>query len=163
MKTLLLLRHAKSSWGDPSLADADRPLKKRGRKAAPRVGALMRERKLHPDLVLCSPARRARDTLELVMEKAKLRAEPVFDERLYAASSGELLEAIRGLEEDTDEVLIVGHNPGLEELLALLTGAAEAMPTAALALVELEVDGWADVGEGSGRLEWLALPRELED
>jgi phosphohistidine phosphatase len=163
MKSLLLLRHAKSSWKDASLPDFDRPLKKRGRKAAPLVGKLMRERKLRPDLVFCSPARRTRDTLELVLEKAKLDAEPVFDKRLYAASASELLQVLAEVGEDVDEVLLVGHNPGLEDLLEILTGEAPAVPTATLSRVALDIESWRDAREGSGRLEWIVHPGQLEE
>jgi len=162
MKSLLLLRHAKSSWKDSSLPDIERPLKKRGKKTSPAVGKLMRERELAPDLVLCSPARRTRDTLELVLKKAKLEAEPVFDDRLYAASASELLAVLAQVEDGVDQVLLVGHNPGLEDLLELLTGERETLPTAALARVALDLPGWSEVGEGKGRLEWVVRPRELE-
>src|SRR5215210_125891 len=120
MKTLLLLRHAKSSWSDPMLRDFDRPLNERGLKAAPLVGRFMRKRKIQPGLVLGSPAERARQTAALVAEAAQLTAAQRFDERIYEASAIRLLEIISQIEETVDEAMLVGHNPGLEELLMVL-------------------------------------------
>jgi phosphohistidine phosphatase len=163
MKRLLLLRHAKSSWGDPALADFERPLNERGLRAAPLVGRFMREQKLRPDLVLSSPAERARETARLVAEAAGLAAPLRFDERIYEATAARLLEVVSQAEEGAQELLLVGHNPGLEDLLALLTGEARRMPTAALARILLNVEKWSKVREGSGRLEWHVKPKELEE
>lgn len=161
MKRLFLLRHAKSSWGDPSLADFDRPLNERGLRAAPLVGRLMRERKVRPDLVLCSPAERARQTAALVTGAAGLKAPLRYDERIYDATKAQLLAVIRDAGDDVRELLLVGHNPGLEELLELLTGEARRMPTAALASVRLDADDWAALAPRAARLEWHVRPKEL--
>ena len=162
MKTLLLLRHAKSSWKDTGLDDFDRPLNGRGQKAAPQMGKFLRKQKVQPELVLSSPAERARQTTALVMEAARLAAPLRYDERIYEASARQLLEVVSQIEEDAQVVLLVGHNPGLEQLLELLTGAREAMPTAALAQISLDVDKWSKVREQSGRLERLVKPKELD-
>jgi len=162
MKTLYLLRHAKSSWDDQSLKDFDRPLNARGLKAAPKVGAYMRKEKTRLDLVLSSPAVRAKQTTGLVCEAAGLASAVKFDERIYEATARRLFEIVAGLEDNLSSVLMVGHNPGFEELLAALTGESERMPTAALALIELDLKSWSDVSPGSGGLKWLVRPKELK-
>src|SRR5215813_3222366 len=152
MKTLYLLRHAKSSWDDPGLKDFDRPLNERGLKAAPKVGAYMRKEKIHPDLVLSSPALRARQTTTLVCEAAGLSSVVNFDERIYEASAPRLFEIVSQFEARLSAVMMVGHNPGFEELLAALTGDARRLPTAALACIEFDIEQWSDVAAGEGRL-----------
>lgn len=163
MKKLLLLRHAKSSWADAALADFDRPLNERGLHAAPRVGRLMRERKLRPDLVICSPAERARQTASLVLNAAGLDAPLRFDERIYDATSARLAEIVSQIEDTAGEALLIGHNPGFEELLERLTGEARNMATATLALITLDIEKWSKLRDGSGRLEWIVKPKELSE
>jgi phosphohistidine phosphatase len=162
MKRLLLLRHAKSSWSDPGIADFDRPLNERGLRAAPLMGRYMRDRGLRPDLILCSPAERARQTAALLVEAAGLSAPLRYDERIYEATAARLAEVVSQADEGAGELLLVGHNPGMEELLELLTGETRRMPTAALACVELDTDKWAKLAPRSGRLEWQVRPKELE-
>lgn len=161
MKTLLLLRHAKSSWSDASLTDFERPLNERGRQAAPLIGQFMRAQRLDPPLILCSPAQRARETIALVRAEASLTAEPRFDKRIYEASLQTLLAIVSALDETADAALLVGHNPGFEELLASLTGAAERMPTAALARIALSTERWTDARARTGQLVQLTRPKEL--
>lgn len=163
MKTLYLLRHAKSSWNEPGLQDFDRPLNERGRAAAPLVGRLIGERKLRVDLLVSSPAARARQTAALVRDAAGLSAELLFDERIYEADVAALLAVVTQAPESADALLLVGHNPGMEGLLTFLTGEARSMPTAALACIKLDVEKWAEVGAGAGRLEWLVRPKELAE
>jgi len=164
MKRLLLLRHAKSSWESAGLADFDRPLNGRGLRDAPRVGVYLRGQKLRPDLILSSPAERARETAALVVEAARLHTSRLrYDERIYEADAARLVEVVSQIEEDAGEVLLVGHNPGMEELLTLLTGETRRMTTAALALVALDVEKWSKVRESAGRLEWHVRPKELAD
>jgi len=162
MKTLLLLRHAKSSWKESDVKDFDRPLNQRGLKAAPTIGRLLRKRKLEPDLVLSSPAERARQTTQLVLDAAGLKTELRYDERIYEASAGRLLEIISQLDDEADVVMMVGHNPGFEELLEALTGEAHSLSTAALASVELDIEKWDKVRPGVNRLAWLVKPKELK-
>ena len=163
MKTLYLLRHAKSSWKDPGQQDFDRPLDGRGREAAPLVGRLIRRRKLRVDLLLSSPAERARQTAALVKESAGLSAGLLYDERIYEADAARLLEVVTQSAEPADALMLVGHNPGMEELLTFLTGEERRMPTAALACVALDVEKWAKVRARAGRLEWLVRPKELDE
>jgi phosphohistidine phosphatase len=163
LKTLFLLRHAKSSWADEDLADIERPLKERGRKAAATIGRFLRKERVNPDLVLSSCAVRARETIDIVLKAAKLRTEIRYDERIYEASPLRLLEVILQIDSDRKSVLLVGHNPGMEELLQLLTGNVEHMPTAALAKIALKTSKWSGVGARKGTLEWFVKPKELQD
>jgi phosphohistidine phosphatase len=162
MKTLLVLRHAKSSWRETELADHDRPLNKRGKRDAPRMGELLRAEGLLPDLILTSSAKRALTTAELVAEASGYDGEIQESRDLYAAGPDEFIEALCALPNGFNSVLVVGHNPGLEELLEVLTEEAPAMPTAALAQVDLDIDDWAALDEEvRGRLVNLWLPRML--
>jgi phosphohistidine phosphatase len=162
MKTLLLLRHAKSSWKDTSVRDFDRPLNQRGLKAAPAIGRLMRKRKLQPELVLSSPAERARQTTQLVLEAAGLKTEVRYDERIYEASAARLFEIVSQLDDEAEVVMMVGHNPGFEELLEALTGTGRSLSTAALACIELDIERWSKVRAGENQLAWLVRPKELK-
>lgn len=161
MKTLMLLRHAKSDWDDPSLRDFDRPLATRGKRDAPRVGKALRKRGSLPDLIISSPAARAKATIAAVMKAAKLDGEPQFDEAIYGASSAELMKLIRRLPDGSSCALLAGHNPGFEDLLKRLTGSPERMPTAALACIEFQIDHWKAVEDGKGQLAWLVTPKQL--
>jgi phosphohistidine phosphatase len=161
MKKLLLLRHAKSSWEDTTLPDFERPLNERGRRAAPLIGEFMRERQLRPELVICSPAKRTRETIALVLAASRLETETRYDERIYEATLPRLLEVVSQIADDRTEVLLVGHNPGFENLLERLTGESERMPTAALARITLDADKWTEAAAKGGRLEWLVTAKEL--
>lgn len=163
MKTLFLLRHAKSSWADAGQPDFARPLNERGQKAAPLVGRFMRRENLLPDLVLSSPATRARETITLVAAAGKFSCEVRYDERIYEASLARLLEIVMQLEEGAGAVLLVGHNPGMEELVLHLTGEQQHMPTAALACITLNIEKWSKARAGNGHLERLIRPKELTD
>ena len=158
MKTLYLLRHAKSSWKDDSLRDFDRPLKGRGRDAAEEMGKVVGGEKLNSLLVISSPAARARETTGIVLQSAGLKLEPRFDERIYEADVRTLLEVIASIPDETTTAMLVGHNPGFENLLAYLTGDVRHMPTCALAKIEL--NSWSDVSESSGTLESFVTPKE---
>lgn len=162
MKTLLLLRHAKSSWDDTSLRDFDRPLADRGKRDAPRIGKALGKRGPLPDLIISSPAARAKATIDAVIKAAKLDLQARFDEAIYGASSAELKKVIARLPDGSSCGMLVGHNPGFEDLLARLTGSHERMPTAALACIELDIDHWREVDDGKGRLVWLLTPKHLD-
>ena len=162
MKLLSILRHAKSSWSDSSLDDHARPLNKRGLRDAPRMGALLREQGLVPETILSSTARRARDTAFAVAEAAGFPDEVRFTRSLYGADPDTWLEALRELPDTAGHALVVGHNPGLEELVALLVGESHVLPTAALAVVELPIERWRAVDPGlPGSLRALWRPRDL--
>ncbi len=142
MKTLLLMRHAKSSWKDESLDDHDRPLNKRGKRDAPRMGELLRDRQLVPDYVLCSSARRARKTAECVAFAAGVRGETRITSELYMASPAKILEILAQTSESFNSVLLIAHNPSLEELFERLIGQSRAFSTAAIAHLHLEIESW---------------------
>jgi len=160
MKTLLVLRHAKSSWDHPHLSDFDRPLNGRGKKAAPFMGSLMAEKGLVPEVIVSSPANRARTTAEKAAEAGGFDASVEFDERIYGAGTNGLLYVIAGFDNAAETAMIVGHNPGFEILVSVLTGEHRRMPTAALAVIDLDIDRWSDAGSGSGELRRLFIPRE---
>lgn len=169
MLTLSILRHAKSSWGDATLADFDRPLNERGRDAAPRMGALMRREGLRPDHILCSPAVRTRQTLDLIRGEPDALPAGDFDDRLYHATPTTMLRVMREVADTCRHVLLVGHNPGLQQLSVWLiaTGSAskrrelaEKLPTGALVVVTFEADRWRDIQPGTGHLRLFARPRD---
>ena len=163
MKTLLLLRHAKSDWDDPSLRDFDRPLAARGKRDAPRIGKALRKRGPLPDLIVSSPAARAKATIKAVSKAAGLDLEIQFDETVYGASCPELMKLIRRLPDRRSCALLVGHNPGFEDLVGRLSGSHERMPTAALACLQFQTDHWEDVNDGEGKLGWLLTPKHLDE
>ena len=161
MKTLLLLRHAKSSWADATLRDFDRPLNSRGRDAAERIGKHVAAQNLGPAVVICSPALRARETAQILLQTSRLAAQVRFDERIYEASLSDLLHIVSDIPKGQDVVIMIGHNPGFEQLLSFLTNESRRMPTCALAKIKLQVERWKDVRTGEGSLEWFIAPREL--
>ena len=164
MKTLLVLRHGKSSWADPSLADHDRPLKGRGKRAAKNVGRLLRERDLLPDLIVTSTARRARSTANRAAKAAGYDGEVVETEELYFSSVGKQLAAVARCARPGDRrVLIVGHNPTFEELVETLADEEVVLKTADLAVVELAVDDWSELPRARGKLRDLVRSRDLPD
>ena len=160
MKTLFISRHAKSSWADAALADFDRPLNERGLRAAPFMGGLMRRRDLLPDAILSSPAARARQTAELLKNAGAFDAEIRFDHRIYEASPPSLRQVVAELDDWIDSALLVGHNPGIEGFLRFLTGHLEPMPTAALAVIKLNIDDWVNIDDGCGELKSVHRPKE---
>jgi phosphohistidine phosphatase len=162
MRTLYLLRHAKSSWKDETLRDFDRPLKSRGRKAAEQMGEFLAEENLKSPLVISSPAVRARQTTELVLESAGLKIAPQFEERIYEADVRTLLEVVRSIPDSAKRTLMVGHNPGFENLLAYFTGDNRHMPTCAFAKIEFDAGSWSEVSHEAGRLELFVTPKDLE-
>lgn len=163
MKTLLLLRHAKSSWKDDSLDDHDRALNGRGKKEAPKMGKLLLEEQLLPELILSSDAKRCRRTVEKLAAAAGYRGETILTNELYLANPAGYLRAIARVPEQVSRLLVVGHNPGLEELLELLTGQYEPLTTAALAHLSLEgLERWSDIDSSTrGKLVKLWQPMEL--
>ncbi|HEV8140154.1 MAG TPA: histidine phosphatase family protein [Pyrinomonadaceae bacterium] len=162
MKTLLLLRHGKSSWDDPNLEDFDRPLNDRGVDDSEIMGKYAKKKKVKADLVLSSPATRAKHTTELFVAAAHLKNPPVYDERLYEASARRLLSIISAVDDENDTVLLVGHNPGLEDLCERLSGDTRKVPTAALIRIDLKIDKWSAPKGGNGKLAWRATPKKLK-
>ena len=163
MRTLYLLRHAKSSWKDASLADFERPLKGRGTEAAEAMGRFLASKKVNLSILISSPSIRTRQTVEIVQREASLGAEPQFDQRIYEASLSTLVQVVSEIPDDKKTAMLVGHNPGMEELLAFLTRENRHMPTCALARISLDSSGWKEVGRSSGKLEWYVTPKDLVD
>ena len=142
MKTLLVMRHAKSSWTHPDVADHDRPLNRRGKQDAPRMGRLLRQRKLTPEVIVSSTAKRARRTADVVADCCGFNGAVRLERRLYLADPATILEVLRELSNPVGRPLVIGHNPGLEELITKLTGRTEIFPPAALAQIQFSIDSW---------------------
>jgi phosphohistidine phosphatase len=159
MTELLILRHAKSSWDNPGLDDHDRPLNRRGRRDAPRIGKLMAAEDLLPDAVICSTACRTVETWELLSNAAGCDLKPRYESSVYLASAGDLLEQARTFPPDCRRGMIIGHNPGLESLVNRLTGKRVTLPTASLVLVAIR-GGWDDLRSGRFIRQWK--PKEID-
>ena len=171
LKRILLLRHAKSDWDDYTVVDFDRPLSPRGREAAPRVAAWMREHRLFPDRVLCSAARRTRETWELMASELGHDAPVAHSRALYHASRRAILSHLTREDDTADAIAVVGHNPGIAEFASYYAvfGDEENIerirlkyPTGALAVISFRIDRWADLPAAHGTLEHHVCPRELE-
>ena len=162
MKTLLIMRHAKSSWTNASLSDHDRPLNDRGAEDAPRMGSALTERDLVPERIVSSTAARARKTAELVAESCPFDGEISLSRDLYHAGLDEFIDALQKLPADMDCVMLVGHNPGIAELVDFLTDTPETMTTANIAVVQLPVNRWSEVDfETEGELVEVLRPKEV--
>ena len=161
-KTLLVLRHGKSSWEDASLQDIERPLNKRGKRDAPRMGKLLAELGLIPDLIISSNARRANDTAKAVSEYCGYQGIIELGSSFYSADLNAYLEALRLVPDRNTTVLIVGHNPAVEDLVLALTKKITPMQTCALARIDLEIDRWRDLDKNiEGNLMKVWRPSEL--
>jgi phosphohistidine phosphatase len=168
VKILGLLRHAKSEWDDISTRDFDRGLNEKGRKGAVLVGEHMRTHGVQWDMILASPAERVRRTIDAAMPDAEVK----FDERLYLASTGTIFEVVAEHAGDAERVLVIGHNPGLQEVLfelvspanenSLFDEAATKLPTAAYCVLECGIEHWPDLTKGCGKLVHFARPRDLD-
>lgn len=174
MKRLLLLRHAKAATGSPRASDSDRPLNERGRKDAPRVGIEMQHRRYLPDLVLCSTALRTKETWEHVMPELDGSPAVRFLDELYLASAKAITDIVRKKGDDYPVVLVIGHNPGLEDCAQALSrkpqsdqericanALAEKFPTCALAVLDFEVPSWRSIAPGTGTLHDFIRPKSL--
>ena len=174
MKTVYLLRHAKSDWAHPEMQDHDRPLNARGREAAPQMGAYIKAERYKPDLVLCSTARRTVETFDLVSKALGGAVDVKFEEALYLAEPRQLLERLHWVDEGVKSVMLIGHNPGMEQLAQTLCAPPadageeklhrrmrEKYPTCALAVIRMPVMSWRGVKLGTGRLKDFARPKDL--
>jgi phosphohistidine phosphatase len=164
MKTLLILRHAKSSWKDPDLPDHDRPLNKRGKREAPLMGKLLRDEDLKPDLIISSTAVRAKKTAELVSKACKYKGEISLNQLLYGAEPAAYYKILEGLSDKHKAVLLVGHSPTVEETIEMITNSSDViMPTCALAHIRLSIENWAELTKEmiKGKLVKVWRPKEL--
>ena len=163
MKQLLLFRHAKSSWKDVGLADFDRPLNKRGKRDAPRMGKLIKEMGFQPDVIISSSAKRAKDTIIAAAKEFEFDGEIQFTRDLYGAYPEIYFELLSHLSAKVRSVMMVGHNPEMENLLEMLIGYYERFPTAALAVVDLDIKHWPEILENqAGKLAGIWRPKEIE-
>lgn len=170
MRRLILFRHAKSDWSDDGLDDHDRGLSARGRKAAGPMGAWLAGRGFRPDLVLCSTARRAKTTWDLAKSAFTPSPKARFERGIYLAPPTALLDQVRSAEADVQTLLIVGHNPGLEQFVELLASKgdpearralSEKFPTAGIAVIDFPYDDWSKISPNDGRLDRFVTPRAL--
>jgi phosphohistidine phosphatase len=171
MKTLTLLRHAKSSWDNPATGDFDRPLNKRGHRAAHAIGRELKAQDLGFDAVVASPAARVVETIRDVEKSYERPIEAVYDRRLYLAPAATLLAIVHEADDRTDRLLLVGHNPGLEALALMLTQddgnglrseLAAKYPTATVAEIALPIEHWSEIEAGKGTLARFIRPRDLD-
>jgi phosphohistidine phosphatase len=163
MKTLLIMRHAKSSWKEKNLKDRKRPLSKRGKRNAPQMGELIKEKELVPQMILSSDAVRAHQTVELLTGTSGFSGEIKYTDDLYMAEADEYLDALRKMPDDIERVMVVGHNPGLESLIPLLTERVESLPTAAIAHLTLPIDHWKDLNKHTkAELIEIWKPKEID-
>ena len=161
MKTLFLVRHAKSSRDDPSLPDRDRPLDDRGRRDAPKMCKRLAKRDVKPDLLVSSPALRALTTAQLIAEEIGFKRKDIMvDDRLYASSLDGLLAVIRALDNKLDRVMLFGHNPEFSELAHRLSSEIVDMPTSAVAEYNFDTKTWSDVGEVEAVKAILDYPKK---
>lgn len=170
MKTLLLLRHAKSSWTDPAVADFDRPLDRRGRVAARRMGRYLADEGLVPDLILCSAAQRARETLAFLQHRFDANRAVRIEKALYNATPAQIVRVLETADAAADCVMVIAHNPGMEELARTLAKAGDKKarrrmlvkyPTAALAVVKVAAADWRRLAKTETTLERFVCPKEL--
>jgi len=167
-RNLLILRHAKSDWDTDATNDFERPLAKRGERDAPRIGQWLKRQKLLPNHVVSSPAQRARQTSETACKAMGIKETQInWDERIYAATEGELLKVLADCPKKKKTVMLVGHNPGLEDLVAYLAGAGleipadgKVLPTAAVAHLKMP-ENWTDLKEGDGQLVSIKRPKDI--
>jgi phosphohistidine phosphatase len=145
MKTLILMRHAKSSWKDHDISDFDRPLKKRGKKDAQAIAKIILDKELMPQKIMASSAKRARRTAEILIEETKASAPVEYLDQLYMAEVSVYFDLIKSLPNDLERVMPIGHNPGLESLLQVLSSQIESLPAGAMALVSVPVKSWSEL------------------
>jgi phosphohistidine phosphatase len=161
MKTLLLVRHAKSSWDDAATPDKDRPLSNRGKRDAPKMGERLAKRGVKPELILSSPARRALDTAKIIAKELDYKlGRVVVDDRLYAVDADELLRVIGRLDDELECVMLFGHNPELTELAHRLSSKITHMPTCAVAEFTFEAKLWSSIGKDDPKWAALCYPKQ---
>ena len=161
MKRLFILRHAKSSWDDSKLSDFERPLNEVGLEAAPFMGRYMAGHGHLPKAIVSSPALRAKETAELIRQNAGISGEIRFDDRIYEASPNTLRQVASELSDEFESAMIVGHNPGIEGFIRHLTGQIEPMPTAALAVIDLDIESWRKIDQLSGKIVTVIRPKAV--
>ncbi len=160
MKRLYIIRHAKSDWSNPTLHDYDRPLNKRGKKNAPFMGKILREKGIVPDLIISSPAYRARETAKKIAKKVAYKEEIMYDEHLYDASLKTILEIVNYIEDEYDTVFLIGHNPSLNMLGFYLVDFNKNIPTSGVLEIELNCSTWKEVNKKCSKLVSFDYPKK---
>lgn len=167
MKTLYIIRHAKSSWEDPMIADIDRPLNDRGKRDAPRMGKRLKEKAVVPNLMLSSPAKRAFSTCRRIAEVLGYGVNKIKTERkLYHADEDDLLDIIIGLSDKCEVVMIFGHNPGLTDFVNLLSDedhVIDNVPTCGIVCFTFDIDQWKEAAFGKGKFIFFDFPKSIKD
>lgn len=161
MKRLTLIRHAKSSWDDPNLADLDRPLNKRGKRDAPMMGKRLAKRGEYPDLILSSPARRALKTAKAIAKELNYPPKKIMkDSRIYDGTTDDLIKLIRKISDNYDHLFLVGHNPDLNILSYRLSGyKVDNIPTCGVFCIDFDIESWKDVELGRGKFIYFDYPK----
>ena len=163
MKSLILMRHGKSSFKNDGKKDQKRPLNKRGEKNAAQMGELLKERELVPQIILCSSADRARQTAKIVTKIIGYEGEIKYSKKLYMAEADEILKVVRNLPDELEKVMVIGHNPGLESLIPMLTEKIEGLPSAGVAYISLPIERWKELkSKTEGELVELWRPKALD-
>jgi phosphohistidine phosphatase len=162
MKRLYLIRHAKSSWNNPDLADSERPLNKRGKRDAPFMGKCLKKYEAHPDLIMSSPAKRALKTANIIAKEIGFpKGKIVSNESMYMGSVATLFEVIRNIDESYNHVMLFGHNPDLTNLAEYLTNyPVDNIPTCGIFCMDFDIDSWKDISEGKGTLVFFDYPKK---
>jgi phosphohistidine phosphatase len=160
MKTLLIMRHAKSSWNNCDLADFERPLSAAGFQTAPFMGNLIYKYGIQPDLIISSPAKRAKQTAVLIKASAGIDNQIEFAEKVYEASPTTLLNVAFSIHDKSESVLLIGHNPGIESFIRFLTSEKQTMSAGSIAIIKLNIAMWSDIDENCGELDYILRPED---
>ena len=162
MKTIYLVRHAKSSWKYPNLDDFERPLNKRGRKSAPLMGAILKKLKVAPDLIVSSPANRAAMTARIIADKISYPLDNIrYSESMYEFSANALIDVVEHLDDVLNKAMLVGHNPALTDLANYIGNKPISnIPTSGVFCVELDISSWKKIGEHCGKLKFFEFPKK---
>lgn len=160
MKKLYIIRHAKSDWSHPELDDFDRPLNKRGKKNAPFMGKILRKKGAVPDLIISSPAYRARETAIQIAKKVRYHENIMFNEYIYESGLSTILEVVNYIEDEYDDVFLIGHNPALNMLGFYLVDFNDNIPTCGILEIEFECDSWREVKKNNAKLVSFEYPKK---
>ena len=161
MKIIYLLRHAKSSWDDPSAADIERRLNVRGRRAAQQMGEFAKQNGIDPAIIICSTAVRTEETASIFLPAAGINAKMIASERVYEATAETLIKLLAESDDKRRSVMLIGHNPGIEGIVFLLTGEREIIPTATLVTLSIDAEKWCELRPNCGKLEAIVRPKDL--
>ncbi len=160
MKTIYLIRHAKSSWKDSTLDDFDRPLNKRGKKDAPLMGLKLKEKNIKPDIIISSPALRAKTTAEFISNSIKYNKEIIYDETIYEASTSELISLLKRVDDEHNTIFLVGHNPSLNMLADYFVDFEENIPTCGILQIKIDCGRWSDINSSNAKLISFDFPKK---